>query len=193
MPANRILDTTYGLFFQDRVQDVTLEGISKASGIPVEEIIAIYPTLDDITKILAKRSITKLKKDGLELAKVKGIEALRQLVSNDIKFFYRVEIDRKLLTPQTMVGHESALKLFDDYFNIEMPEIYGKFLKNNPELLPSEDINIEFYAHFISHSLKFFNFATLETYESTSEGRKAVTELIIGSLFGLDFLELPKF
>ena len=188
-----ILDATLNLFFEGKIQNISIEEISKKSGISTDEIISIYPSLNDITRTLAERSIATLKKEGLEFAKGKGLEALRQLISQDILFFYRVEVDRKLLTEQTMKGHESALKLFDNYFNTEMPEIYGEFLKNNPELLPSKDIDIKFYAHFISHSLKFFNYVTLETYETSSEGRKNATEQIVGSLFGLESLEIPKF
>tara|TARA_B110000037_G_C16976549_1_gene447280 strand:+ start:353 stop:946 length:594 start_codon:yes stop_codon:yes gene_type:complete len=188
-----ILDATYNLFFEGEIQNISIQEISKKSGISADEIISIYPSLDDVTRTLAERSIVTLKKEGLELAKGKGLEKLRQLISHDILFFYRVEVDRILLTEQTKEGHKSALRLFDDYFNTEMPEIYCEFLNNNPELLPSKYIDINFYAHFISHSLKFFNYVTLEHFETTSEGRKNATEQIVGSLFGLDYLEMPKF
>lgn len=188
-----ILDATYNLFFEGEIQNISIQEISKKSGISADEIISIYPSLDDITRTLAERSIVTLKKEGLELAKGKGLEKLRQLISNDILFFYRVEIDRILLSEQTMEGHKSALRLFDNYFNTEMPEIYFEFLTNNPELMPSKNIATVFYAQFISHSLKFFNYLTLVNFETTSEGRKNATEQIIGSLFGLDYLELPKF
>ncbi|MEN8697521.1 MAG: hypothetical protein ABF317_09485, partial [Bacteroidia bacterium] len=135
----------------------------------------------------------KLKKEGLALAQNTGINVLRQLISNDLLFFYRVEVDRNQLTPETLEGHTSALENFDRYFNSEMPLVYATFFKNNKDLLPHFEIDIEFYAHFVSHSLKFFNFRTLQTFESTSEGRKLVTEQIIGSLFDRESMELNQF
>lgn len=193
MPATRILDATYDLFFEGKVQDVTLEEISVKSGVPIEELLEIYPTLDAITKTLSERSIAELKAKGVLLAKQKGTKTLRELISNDIMFFYRIEVDRTLLTEQTMAGHVSALKNFDNYFNTEMPEIYTAFFENNQELLPSQDFDPKFFGHFISHSLKFFNYETLKAYESSSEGRKTMTEQIIGSLFGKGSIDLPKF
>ncbi|MDB9882593.1 hypothetical protein N8368_02970 [Bacteroidia bacterium] len=193
MPATRILDATYDFFFEGKVVDIDIAAISRETEIPEDEIRKIFPTFHDITTALSKRSIVRLKAQGEELAKQKGLDVLRELLSNDIMFFYRIEVDRKMLTDETIGDHVNALKSFDNYFNIEMPKIYSVFLENNKELLPSSDIDVKFYAHFIAHSLKFFNFTTLGFYESTSEGRKNATEQIIGSLFGLDFLELPKF
>ena len=193
MPAIRILDATFDMFFEGQVEDVSIEQISLKSGVPINELLDIYPSLDAITKTLSERSIAKLKAKGEMLAQQKGINALRELISSDLVFFYRIEVDRTLLTEQTIEGHVSALQNFDNYFNTEMPKIYAKFFAHNRDLLPSNDIDVQFYAHFISHSLKFFNFKTLVAYENSSEGRKTVTEQIIGSLFGRNSLDLPLF
>lgn len=193
MPAIRILDAAFDMFFEGQVENVSIEQISLKSGVPMDDLLAIYPSLDAITKTLSERSIAKLKAKGEILAQQKGINTLRELISNDLVFFYRLEVDRTLLTEQTMEGHVSALQNFDDYFNTEMPKIYANFFSHNKDLLPSGDIDVHFYAHFISHSLKFFNFKTLVAYEGRPEGRKSVTEQIIGSLFGRNSLNLPTF
>ena len=164
-----ILDATYNLFFEGEIQNISIQEISKKSGISADEIISIYPSLDDITRTLAERSIVTLKKEGLELAKGKGLEKLRQLISHDILFFYRVEVERILLTEQTMEGHKSALRLFDNYFNTEMPEIYYEFLNNNQELLPSKYIDINFYAHFTIKNLLFQNHNLYNEFESNNQ------------------------
>ena len=192
-PAVRILDATFNMFFEGQVENVSIEQISLKSGVPMDDLLAIYPSLDAITKTLSERSIAVLKAKGETLAQQKGINTLRELISNDLVFFYRLAVDRTLLTEQTMEGHVSALQNFDNYFDTEMPKIYAKFFTHNNDLLPSGDIDVQFYAHFISHSLKFFNFKTLVAYESSSKGRKAVTEQIIGSLFGRNSLDLPTF
>ncbi|MFB1002906.1 MAG: hypothetical protein QMC70_02035 [Bacteroidia bacterium] len=192
-PAVRILDATFNMFFEGQVENVSIEQISLKSGVPMDDLLAIYPSLDAITKTLSERSIAVLKAKGETLAQQNGINTLRELISNDLVFFYRLAVDRTLLTEQTMEGHVSALQNFDNYFDTEMPKIYAKFFTHNKDLLPSGDIDVQFYAHFISHSLKFFNFKTLVAYESSSKGRKAVTEQIIGSLFGRNSLDLPTF
>ncbi len=189
----RILDITEDLFFEGNVMEVSLERIAKKAGVEISDVTAIYPSLEDVTKALSERNIALLHEKGMLLAKQKGIEPLRQLLSNDIRFFYRIEIDRVRLNEQTLIGHVAALKNFDDYFATKMPEVYTEFFRNNKDLLPSKDIDIVYYAHFISHSLKFFNFKTLVNYEPTCEGRKAATEQIIGSLFSQDELTLDTF
>jgi hypothetical protein len=191
--ATWILDATYALFFEGKVSDICITEIAKKAQLSEKEVTIIYPTLNDITKTLSERSIAKLKKEGLALAQNTGINVLRQLISNDLLFFYRVEVDRNQLTPETLEGHTSALGNFDRYFNSEMPLVYATFFKNNKDLLPHFEIDIKFYAYFVSHSLKFFNFRTLKTFESTSEGRKLVTEQIIGSLFDRESIELNQF
>lgn len=189
----RVLNAAEELFFEGKVSEVSVKSISEKANLTEEKVNAMFPTLNDITKALSERNIQELKNKGEILAQQKGIEALKNLISNDIKFFYRVEVDRTQLTKQTMDGHVSALQNFDRYFNTEMPHIYATFFANNRDLLPTGDIDAKYYGHFISHSLKFFNFKTLVNYESTSEGRKTATEQIIGSLFGRDKLELLKF
>lgn len=189
----RILDATFDLFFEGQVEAVTLETIAAKAQVTLDEVTLLYPTLRALTNALSLRSIGRLKDTGEKLATKKGIEILKELVANDLLFFYRVEIDRNVLTTEMMDDHDSALSNFDHYFNCEMPKIYATFFLNNKDLLPSEDIDIHFYAHFISHSLKFFNFKTLVAYEKSSEGRKAATEQIIGSLFGRKSLDLPEF
>lgn len=189
----RVLNAAEKLFFEGKVLDVSLKTISDQAQMSMDEVQALFPSLEDITKALSLRNISKLKEEGMILSKKKGMDALKELIVHDIKFFYRVEIDRELLTPQTKDGHIAALQNFDTYFNTEMPKIYTAFLENNKDLLPSQDIDVRYYAHFIAHSLQFFNFRTLVAYEPSSEGRKAATEQIIGSLFGKDTLDLPNF
>ena len=188
-----ILNAAYDLFFEGKVQSVTLTSIASKANISIDSLQNIYPKLNDVTAALATRSITELRETNQALAQEKGIETLQSLISNDIKFFYRIEIDRLMLTDQSLIGHIDALRLFDEYFNLEMPKIYAIFFENNPHLLPSSGVDPVFYAHFISHSLRFFNLKTLESYEPSSEGRKKTTEHIIAGLFGRDEITLSNF
>ncbi len=87
MPAIRILDAAFDMFFEGQVENVSIEQISLKSGVPMDDLLAIYPSLDAITKTLSERSIAKLKATGEILAQQKGINTLRELISNDLVFF----------------------------------------------------------------------------------------------------------
>lgn len=182
-----------GLIIKGEAPGLTFEKISLASNISVSDIEQHYADVNTLTDELSTRSLIRHKKFADQLLEQNGIQGLRALISHDLQLFYGHEVNKTLLTPENTVNHNAAMRNFSKYFEREMPEIYARFFANNKDLLPSEEIDVKYYAHFISHSLKFFNFRTLATYETTSEGRKVATEQIIGSLFGLDFLELPRF
>jgi hypothetical protein len=188
-----ILDAALGLIIKGEASGLTFEKIALAANISVSDIEQYYVDVNTLTDELSARSLIEHKKNAELLLEQNGILGLRALISHDLQLFYGHEVNKTLLTPENTVNHNAAMKNFSKYFEREMPKIYTTFFKNNKDLLPNEEIEASFYGHFISHSLKFFNFETLKRYESTSEGRKTMTEQIIGSLFGKDSIDLPKF
>lgn len=188
-----ILNACLELIQEDRVADLSFELVAQKAQIEIREVREAFPTLNEMTSTLASRSIKKLSEEANQLANQLGLNPLQKLLSNDIEFFYRIETDKKRLSEEALPNHLGALVQFKQYFSIEMPKVYERFFKNNPKILPIASISPAYFGHFISHSLQFFNFKTLEEYEPTSEGRKEITEQILASLFGRDNMELSKF
>ena len=186
----RILQSTLELILTGKAAILNFEMIAEHASLTLETISSLYKDVDAISLELTSISLTKHREESLALSKQKGLEALSQLLTHDLKFFYDLEIDRKIVGSSQ---YSESFRLFDEYIENDLPQIYFQFLEHNKDLIPSDETDLFYYSHFIAHSILFFNRAHLSPFINKLEDRKHITEQIIASLFGRTQIQLSKF
>ena len=186
----RILQSTLDLILLGKAPLLSFELIAEHGNLTVETISSIYDDVDAISLELTSISLTKHREESLALSKQKGLEALSNLLTHDLKFFYDLEMDRKIVTPSQ---YSESFLLFNEYMSNELPNYYIQFLQHNQDIVPSGETDLFYYGHFIAHSILFFNRAHLSPFINKLEDRKHITEQIIASLFGRTQIQLSKF
>ena len=186
----RILQSTLDLILLGKAPLLSFELIAEHGNLTVEIISSIYDDVDAISLDLTVASLTKHREESLALSKQKGLEALSNLLTHDLKFFYDLEMDRKIVTPSQ---YSESFLLFDEYMSNELPNYYIQFLQHNQDIVPSGETDLFYYGHFIAHSILFFNRVQLAPYVNKLEDRKIITEQIIASLFKKSHFTLSKF
>lgn len=186
----RILQSTLDLILLGKAPLLSFKLIAEHGNLTVETISSIYDDVDAISLELTSISLTKHREESLALSKQKGLEALSNLLTHDLKFFYDLEMDRKIVTPSQ---YSESFLLFDEYMSNELPNYYIQFLQHNQDIVPSGETDLFYYGHFIAHSILFFNRAHLSPFINKLEDRKHITEQIIASLFGRTQIQLSKF
>ena len=186
----RILQSTLDLILLGKAPLLSFKLIAEHGNLTVETISSIYDDVDAISLELTSISLTKHREESLALSKQKGLEALSNLLTHDLKFFYDLEMDRKIVTPSQ---YSESFLLFDEYMSNELPNYYVHFLQHNQDIVPSGETDLFYYGHFIAHSILFFNRAHLSPFINKLEDRKHITEQIIASLFGRTQIQLSKF
>lgn len=186
----RILQSTLDLILLGKAPLLSFKLIAEHGNLTVETISSIYDDVDAISVELTSISLTKHREESLALSKQKGLEALSNLLTHDLKFFYDLEMDRKIVTPSQ---YSESFLLFDEYMSNELPNYYVQFLQHNQDIVPSGETDLFYYGHFIAHSILFFNRAHLSPFINKLEDRKHITEQIIASLFGRTQIQLSKF
>ena len=186
----RILQSTLDLILLGKAPLLSFKLIAEHGNLTVETISSIYDDVDAISLELTSISLTKHREESLALSKQKGLEALSNLLTHDLKFFYDLEMDRKKVTPSQ---YSESFLLFDEYMSNELPNYYIQFLQHNQDIVPSGETDLFYYGHFIAHSILFFNRAHLSPFINKLEDRKHITEQIIASLFGRTQIQLSKF
>lgn len=186
----RILQSTLDLILLGKAPLLSFKLIAEHGNLTVETISSIYDDVDAISLELTSISLTKHREESLALSKQKGLEALSNLLTHDLKFFYDLEMDRKIVTPSQ---YSESFLLFDEYMSNELPNYYVQFLQHNQDIVPSGETDLFYYGHFIAHSILFFNRAHLSPFINKLEDRKHITEQIIASLFGRTQIQLSKF
>ena len=186
----RILQSTLDLILLGKAPLLSFELIAEHGNLTVETISSIYDDVDAISLELTSISLTKHREESLALSKQKGLEALSNLLTHDLKFFYDLEMDRKIVAPSQ---YSESFLLFDEYMSNELPNYYIQFLQHNQDIVPSGETDLFYYGHFIAHSILFFNRAHLSPFINKLEDRKHITEQIIASLFGRTQIQLSKF
>ena len=169
---------------------LSFELVAEHANLTVETISSLYEDIDAISLELTIVSLAKHREESLALSKQKGLEALSNLLTHDLKFFYDLEMDRKIVTPSQ---YSESFLLFDEYMSNELPNYYIQFLQHNKDIVPSGETDLFYYGHFIAHSILFFNRAHLSPFINKLEDRKHITEQIIASLFGRTQIQLSKF
>ena len=186
----RILQSTLDLILLGKAPLLSFKLIAEHGNLTVETISSIYDDVDAISLELTIVSLAKHREESLALSKQKGLEALSNLLTHDLKFFYDLEMDRKIVTPSQ---YSESFLLFDEYMSNELPNYYVQFLQHNQDIVPSGETDLFYYGHFIAHSILFFNRAHLSPFINKLEDRKHITEQIIASLFGRTQIQLSKF
>lgn len=186
----RILQSTLDLILLGKAPLLSFKLIAEDGNLTVETISSIYDDVDAICLELTSISLTKHREESLALSKQKGLEALSNLLTHDLKFFYDLEMDRKIVAPSQ---YSESFLLFDEYMSNELPNYYVQFLQHNQDIVPSGETDLFYYGHFIAHSILFFNRAHLSPFINKLEDRKHITEQIIASLFGRTQIQLSKF
>ena len=186
----RILQSTLDLILLGKAPLLSFKLIAEHGNLTVETISSIYDDVDAICLELTSISLTKHREESLALSKQKGLEALSNLLTHDLKFFYDLEMDRKIVAPSQ---YSESFLLFDEYMSNELPNYYVQFLQHNQDIVPSGETDLFYYGHFIAHSILFFNRAHLSPFINKLEDRKHITEQIIASLFGRTQIQLSKF
>ncbi len=186
----RILQSTLDLILLGKAPLLSFKLIAEHGNLTVETISSIYDDVDAISLELTSISLTKHREESLALSKQKGLEALSNLLTHDLKFFYDLEMDRKIVAPSQ---YSESFMLFDEYMSNELPNYYVQFLQHNQDIVPSGETDLFYYGHFIAHSILFFNRAHLSPFINKLEDRKHITEQIIASLFGRTQIQLSKF
>lgn len=186
----RILQSTLNLILLGKAPLLSFKLIAEHGNLTVETISSIYDDVDAICLELTSISLTKHREESLALSKQKGLEALSNLLTHDLKFFYDLEMDRKIVAPSQ---YSESFLLFDEYMSNELPNYYVQFLQHNQDIVPSGETDLFYYGHFIAHSILFFNRAHLSPFINKLEDRKHITEQIIASLFGRTQIQLSKF
>lgn len=186
----RILQSTLDLILLGKAPLLSFKLIAEHGNLTVETISSIYDDVDAISLELTSISLTKHREESLALSKQKGLEALSNLLTHDLKFFYDLEMDRKIVAPSQ---YSESFLLFDEYMSNELPNYYIQFLQHNQDIVPSGETDLFYYGHFIAHSILFFNRAHLSPFINKLEDRKHITEQIIASLFGRTQIQLSKF
>ncbi len=186
----RILQSTLDLILLGKAPLLSFKLIAEHGNLTVETISSIYDDVDAISLELTSISLTKHREESLALSKQKGLEALSNLLTHDLKFFYDLEMDRKIVAPSQ---YSESFLLFDEYMSNELPNYYVQFLQHNQDIVPSGETDLFYYGHFIAHSILFFNRAHLSPFINKLEDRKHITEQIIASLFGRTQIQLSKF
>ena len=186
----RILQSTLDLILLGKAPLLSFKLIAEHGNLTVETISSIYDDVDAISLEPTSISLTKHREESLALSKQKGLEALSNLLTHDLKFFYDLEMDRKKVTPSQ---YSESFLLFDEYMSNELPNYYIQFLQHNQDIVPSGETDLFYYGHFIAHSILFFNRAHLSPFINKLEDRKHITEQIIASLFGRTQIQLSKF
>ena len=186
----RILQSTLNLILLGKAPLLSFKLIAEDGNLTVETISSIYDDVDAICLELTSISLTKHREESLALSKQKGLEALSNLLTHDLKFFYDLEMDRKIVAPSQ---YSESFLLFDEYMSNELPNYYVQFLQHNQDIVPSGETDLFYYGHFIAHSILFFNRAHLSPFINKLEDRKHITEQIIASLFGRTQIQLSKF
>ena len=186
----RILQSTLDLILLGKAPLLSFELIAEHGNLTVEIISSIYDDVDAISLDLTVAALTKHREESLALSKQKGLEALSNLLTHDLKFFYDLEMDRKIVTPSQ---YSESFLLFDEYMSNELPNYYIQFLQHNQDIVPSGEKDLFYYGHFIAHSILFFNRVQLAPYVNKLEDRKIITEQIIASLFKKSHFTLSKF
>lgn len=186
----RILQSTLNLILLGKAPLLSFKLIAEDGNLTVETISSIYDDVDAISLELTSISLTKHREESLALSKQKGLEALSNLLTHDLKFFYDLEMDRKIVAPSQ---YSESFLLFDEYMSNELPNYYVQFLQHNQDIVPSGETDLFYYGHFIAHSILFFNRAHLSPFINKLEDRKHITEQIIASLFGRTQIQLSKF
>ena len=186
----RILQSTLDLILLGKAPLLSFKLIAEHGNLTVETISSIYDDVDAISLELTSISLTKHREESLALSKQKGLEALSNLLTHDLKFFYDLEMDRKIVAPSQ---YSESFMLFDEYMSNELPNYYIQFLQHNQDIVPSGETDLFYYGHFIAHSILFFNRAHLSPFINKLEDRKHITEQIIASLFGRTQIQLSKF
>jgi hypothetical protein len=186
----RILQSTLDLILLGKAPLLSFKLIAEHGNLTVETISSIYDDVDAISLELTSISLTKHREESLALSKQKGLEALSNLLTHDLKFFYDLEMDRKIVAP---FQYSESFLLFDEYMSNELPNYYVQFLQHNQDIVPSGETDLFYYGHFIAHSILFFNRAHLSPFINKLEDRKHITEQIIASLFGRTQIQLSKF
>lgn len=186
----RILQSTLNLILLGKAPLLSFKLIAEHGNLTVETISSIYDDVDAICLELTSISLTKHREESLALSKQKGLEALSNLLTHDLKFFYDLEMDRKIVAPSQ---YSESFLLFDEYMSNELSNYYVQFLQHNQDIVPSGETDLFYYGHFIAHSILFFNRAHLSPFINKLEDRKHITEQIIASLFGRTQIQLSKF
>jgi len=186
----RILQSTLDLILLGKAPLLSFELIAEHGNLTVEIISSIYDDVDAISLDLTVAALTKHREESLALSKQKGLEALSNLLTHDLKFFYDLEMDRKIVTPSQ---YSESFLLFDEYMSNELPNYYIQYLQHNQDIVPSGEKDLFYYGHFIAHSILFFNRVQLAPYVNKLEDRKIITEQIIASLFKKSHFTLSKF
>jgi len=186
----RILQSTLNLILLGKAPLLSFKLIAEDGNLTVETISSIYDDVDAICLELTSISLTKHREESLALSKQKGLEALSNLLTHDLKFFYDLEMDRKIVAPSQ---YSESFLLFDEYMSNELSNYYVQFLQHNQDIVPSGETDLFYYGHFIAHSILFFNRAHLSPFINKLEDRKHITEQIIASLFGRTQIQLSKF
>ena len=186
----RILQSTLDLILLGKAPLLSFKLIAEHGNLTVETISSIYDDVDAISLELTIVSLAKHREESLALSKQKGLEALSNLLTHDLKFFYDLEMDRKIVAPSQ---YSESFLLFDEYMSNELPNYYVQFLQHNQDIVPSGETDLFYYGHFIAHSILFFNRAHLSPFINKLEDRKHITEQIIASLFGRTQIQLSKF
>ncbi len=186
----RILQSTLDLILLGKAPLLSFKLIAEHGNLTVETISSIYDDVDAISLELTSISLTKHREESLALSKQKGLEALSNLLTHDLKFFYDLEMDRKIVAPSQ---YSESFLLFDEYMSNELPNYYVQFLQHNQDIVPSGETDLFYYGHFIAHSILFFNRAHLSPFINKLEDGKHITEQIIASLFGRTQIQLSKF
>ena len=186
----RILQSTLDLILLGKAPLLSFKLIAEHGNLTVETISSIYDDVDAISLELTSISLTKHREESLALSKQKGLEALSNLLTHDLKFFYDLEMDRKIVAP---FQYSESFLLFDEYMSNELPNYYVQFLQHNQDIVPSGETDLFYYGHFIAHSILFFNRVQLAPYVNKLEDRKIITEQIIASLFKKSHFTLSKF
>jgi hypothetical protein len=187
---DRILQAALDLILNGQAPLLSFELIAEQAGIASEQVAELYQDADEISLALTKIALKKHKEHATELSSQKGINALQNLMSHDLNFFYPLEMDRKIVAQNQ---YTESFALFAAYAEQEMPVIYSNFFTINRNLLPSTETDISYYGHFLAHSLLFFNTSHLAGFVKKDEDRKIITEQIIASLFGREQITLTNF
>ena len=168
----RILQSTLDLILLGKAPLLSFKLIAEHGNLTVETISSIYDDVDAISLDLTVAALTKHREESLALSKQKGLEALSNLLTHDLKFFYDLEMDRKIVAPSQ---YSESFLLFDEYMSNELPNYYVQFLQHNQDIVPSGETDLFYYGHFIAHSILFFNRAHLSPFINKLEDRKHIT------------------
>ena len=185
-----ILQATFELILMGKAPLLSFDLIAEHANLTLETISSLYEDIDAISLELTIVSLARHKEESLALSQQRGLEALSNLLTHDLKFFYDLEMDRKIVGSSQ---YSESFRLFDEYMDKTLPHIYFQFLEHNPNLIPSDETDLFYYSQFIAHSILFFNRANLAPLISKIEDRKQITEQIIASLFGRPHFTLSKF